>query len=417
MPIMRRSRYIETSHEGRQLLMNGSMLEAAFQALPTTMAILDKSGTILYVNAAWIAFAHENGAPLLAETSVGRNYLAASSSAEGDGADEGLVASSGIAAVLAGTVPFFTLEYPCHSPDEQRWFLLYAAPLPGESGGAVVEHLDITERKLLEQTVAAANQEMSEFLSLVSHELRAPLTSVKGYVQLARHRLQRLQAELRKETLPPEVLERHLAALERTFEQAEAPMRRLNRMAMDLAEVAHIQSGRLSLQRVPSDLVAIVREVVKQQQLTSPDRSIHLTLPKRPVRVEVDQDRIEQVLTNYLTNALKYAPADRPIEVRLHEEAERVRVEVSDQGPGLRPEERERIWERFYRIHDGQAEKPAEGNLGMGLYICRHFIAQHGGQTGVESTLGAGATFWLTLPRDHTSAVDQTDRSRTSRSP
>ena len=397
--------------------MNGSMLEAAFQALPTQMAVLDQSGTILYVNAAWKAFACENGAPLLAETSVGRNYLASSCSAKGDGADEGLEASRGIAAVLAGTLPFFTLEYPCHSPDEQRWFLLYAAPLPGEREGAVVAHLDITERKLLEQTVAAANHEMSEFLSLVSHEVRAPLTSVKGYVQLARHRLQRLQAELRKETLPPEVLERRLATLERTLEQAESPTRRLNRMAMDLAEVAHIQSGRLSLQREPSDLVAIVREVVKQQQLASPERRIHLILPKRPVRVDVDQDRIEQVLTNYLTNALKYAPADRPIEVRLHGEAEWVRVQVSDQGPGLSPEERERIWERFYRIHDGQAEKPAEGNLGMGLYICRQFIAQHGGQTGVESTPGAGATFWFTLPRDQTSTDDEMDGARTSPSP
>ena len=397
--------------------MNGSMLEAAFQALPTQMAVLDTTGTILYVNAAWKAFARENGAPLQVEAGVGRNYLASSPSAEGDGAEEGLEASRGIAAVLAGTVPFFTLEYPCHSPDEQRWFLLYAAPLPGERGGAVVAHLDITERKLLEQTVAAANQEMSEFLSLVSHEVRAPLTSVKGYVQLAQHRLQRLQAELRKEMLPPEVLERRLAALERTLEQADAPTRRLNRMAMDLAEVAHIQSGRLSLQRVPSDLVAIVREVVKQQRLASPDRRINIILPKQPVHVEVDQDRIEQVLTNYLTNALKYAPADRPIEVRLQGNAERVRVEVSDQGPGLSPQQRERVWERFYRIHDGQAEKPAEGNLGMGLYICRHFIAQHGGQTGVDSTLGAGATFWFTLPRDQTSAVDQMDRSVTSRSP
>ena len=397
--------------------MTGSMLEAAFQALPTQMAVLDQSGTILYVNAAWKAFARENGAPLLAETSVGRNYLASSSLAEGDGADEGLEASRGIAAVLAGTLPFFTLEYPCHSPHEQRWFLLYAAPLPGERGGAVVEHLNITERKLLEQQVVAANQEMSEFLGLVSHEVRAPLTSIKGYVQLSQRRLQRLQAELRKETLAAEVLERRLATLERTFEQAEAPTRRLNRMAMDLAEVAHIQSGRLSLQRMPTDLVAIVREVVKQQQLASPDRRIHLILPKRPVRVEVDQDRIEQVLTNYLTNALKYAPADRPIEVRLHGEAEQVRVEVSDQGPGLSPPERERIWERFYRIQGGQAQKPAEGNLGMGLYICRQFIAQHGGQTGVDSTPGAGATFWFTLPRDQTSADDQTDRSRTSPAP
>ncbi|HEY7418680.1 MAG TPA: PAS domain-containing protein, partial [Ktedonobacteraceae bacterium] len=159
-------------------------LEAVLQALPMQMAVLDQNGTIMFVNTAWHSFARENGAAALAETSVGSNYLAICDQAKGDHSELAKEALEGIAAVLAGNLPLFTLEYPCHSPTELRWFLLYATPLPGKTGQAVVAHLTITERKLLEERVSAANQEMSEFLSLVSHEVRTPLTSLKGYVQM-----------------------------------------------------------------------------------------------------------------------------------------------------------------------------------------------------------------------------------------
>jgi signal transduction histidine kinase len=284
---------------------------------------------------------------------------------------------------------------------------LYATPLSGRKGQAVVAHLNITARKLLEERMSAANQEMSDFLSLVSHEVRTPLTSLHGDVQLTRLRLQRLQTELTQEELSPATLEQRLGALQQSLEHAAAPTRRLSRLITDVAEVAQIQSGRLDLHQVPCDLVRIVREVVEEQQLAWPNRMMELRVSEQAVMVKVDRDRIEQVMTNYLTNALKYAPADRPIAISLSQKADHVRVQVRDQGPGLPPEEQERIWQRFYRTPGVQAENQVGGNLGMGLYICRSIIAQHGGQTGVESTPGAGATFWFTLPLEWTNAGDQ----------
>jgi signal transduction histidine kinase len=389
------------------LLANKHLFEAVIQALPIQMAVLDQSGMIVFVNAAWETFARENGAPSLAEASVGLNYLTVCDQAQGDSSEHALEARISIAAVLAGTLPLFTLEYPCHSPAEQRWFLLYATPLPGRKGQAVVAHLNITARKLLEERMSAANQEMSDFLSLVSHEVTTPLTSLHGDVQVAQLRLQRLQTELTQEGLSPATLEQRLGALQQSLEHAKAPTRRLSRLITDVAEVAQIQSGRLDLHQVPCDLVRIVREVVEEQQLAWPNRTMELRLSEQAVMVKVDRDRIEQVMTNYLTNALKYAPADRPIAISLSQEADHARVQVRDQGPGLLPEEQERIWQRFYRTPGVQAENQVGGNLGMGLYICRSIIAQHGGQTGVESTPGAGATFWFTLPLEWANAGDQ----------
>jgi len=257
--------------------------------------------------------------------------------------------------------------------------------------------------------MSAANQEMSDFLSLVSHEVATPLTSLNGDVQVAQLRLQRLQAEVIQEGISPAALEQRLGALQQSLELAEAPTRRLRRLITDVAEVAQIQSGKLDLHRVPCDLVRIVRETVEEQRLAWPNRAMELRLPEQAVMVKADQDRIGQVMTNYLTNALKYAPADRPIAVSLSQEADHARVQVRDQGPGLLPEEQERIWQRFYRTPGVQAEKQVGGNLGMGLYICRSIITQHGGQTGVESTPRAGATFWFTLPLKWTSAGDEAD--------
>jgi signal transduction histidine kinase len=107
---------------------------------------------------------------------------------------------------------------------------------------------------------------------------------------------------------------------------------------------------------------------------------------------------VEQVVTNYLTNALKYAPAEHPIEAGVQRESQLGRVWVRDEGPGLSPEEQERIWEPFHRVQGIKAQHDAGVGLGLGLHICRMIIEQHGGQVGVESVPGMGATFWFTLP-------------------
>lgn len=126
----------------------------------------------------------------------------------------------------------------------------------------------------------------------------------------------------------------------------------------------------------------------------------------------MDRDRIGQVVTNYLTNALKYPPPDRPIEVGVEREGEHARVWIRDQGPGSPLVEQERIWERFYRIQGGEVSGNSGADLGLGLYICRTLVEGHGGDTGVTSTPGAGTTFWFTLPLVRKEASEQTKSSR-----
>ena len=336
---------------------------------------------------------------------MGCNYLAVCDLAEGDHSEHALEARLGLAAVLAGTLPLFTLEYPCHSPAERRWFLLYATPLPGRARQAVVTHLNITARKLLEERGAAANQEMSDFLSVVSHGCARPDQHQRvSPTGPAAPPPTADRGGTRASPRAPGAATGSTPAEPGTSGSAHAAAEPVDHRR---GGGSPVQSDRLTLHRAPCDLVEIVWEAVEEQLLAWPSRRIELQLPEQAVVIEADRERIGQVVTNYLSNALKYAPADRPIEVSVSREAGQARVQVRDHGPGLYRDQQERIWERFYRLPGAQAEQQIGGNLGLGLYICRRVIQEHGGQTGVESTPGAGATFWFTLPVNLTGAGGQ----------
>jgi signal transduction histidine kinase len=122
--------------------------------------------------------------------------------------------------------------------------------------------------------------------------------------------------------------------------------------------------------------------------------------------VQADAARIGQVVTNYLSNALKYSSEEQPVSVGLDVAGTRARVWVRDEGPGVAPEERARIWERFYRTARVEHRHGSSVGLGLGLYISRTIIVQHGGEVGVESGPGAGATFWFALPLEERAAPD-----------
>jgi len=129
------------------------------------------------------------------------------------------------------------------------------------------------------------------------------------------------------------------------------------------------------------------------------NRTIHLELPTaQAVPVIADADRIAQVVTNYLTNALKYSKEDRPIAVRLEVEREMAQVSVRDGGPGLSLSDKMHLFERFPRIKGTAVQSGSGVSLGLGLHICKAIVEAHGGRVGLESVPGRGSTFWFTLP-------------------
>jgi PAS domain S-box-containing protein len=258
---------------------------------------------------------------------------------------------------------------------------------------ALVMILDIADRK-------EAERRKEEFLSMVSHELRTPLTGIQGFLELA-------QLYIERTSTTSAEMNRLSSKLEAMLQQAQRQTEIEIRLVAELLDVSRIEMQKFEVHLQPCNLSAIVQQVVANQQVASA-RSITLTLPAQSVvPVAADADRIEQALTNYLTNACKYSPPNQIIGVRLSIEGIMARVSVYDQGPGLTTEQQEHVWERFYQTQHSSYRSPG-GGLGLGLYIVRTIIAQHQGQVGVESNPGQGATFWFMLPlADETTAIPQ----------
>ncbi|MGH2510273.1 MAG: sensor histidine kinase, partial [Ktedonobacteraceae bacterium] len=239
-----------------------------------------------------------------------------------------------------------------------------------------------------ELALRTANQRMEEFLGMVSHELKTPLTSIKGNTQLA---IRQLKSNM-------QAFERIIGLYEATEQQS----RRLNRLVDDLLDVSRTQAGRLELIPGPCDLREIVHEVLQEQRKMWPGRIINLEMSDDiTLSLYADADRIAQVITNYLTNALKYSEADRAVAINVQCKGQQVYLAVCDEGPGLPKDELERIWEQFHRVPGIEVRSSShvsQAGLGLGLYISKTIIEGQQGEVGVQSTLGIGSTFWFCLP-------------------
>lgn len=183
------------------------------------------------------------------------------------------------------------------------------------------------------------------------------------------------------------------------LERAERQASRQTRLVRDLLDVSRIQANRFSLHSTHFNLATLVGDVISDQRTQTPQRVIHLESCEKEFLVLADRDRIEQAIDNYLSNALKYSEANKPVLLRLErQESGYARVLVRDEGPGLSLEDQQRIWERFYRAPDIEVRSGSGIGLGLGLHISRTIIELHGGQVGLESAPGQGSTFWFTLP-------------------
>jgi signal transduction histidine kinase len=248
------------------------------------------------------------------------------------------------------------------------------------------------EARATELALRDANHRMDEFLSIASHELRTPLTTIKANIQLAHRRLSSIS------DLPPDEVAARVTPLTPLMARAERQAGLLNRLVGDLLDVSRIRSGNLELRQELCDLAAIVRDATYEQRLNNPGRKIGLTLPKAAVPIYADGDRISQVITNFLTNAIKYSPEETPIETTIAVSNGWGRVSVQDEGPGLPVRERKLIWDRFHRVPGVEVVSGSGVGLGLGLHISKSIIERHYGTVGVKSAVGHGSTFWFRLP-------------------
>jgi signal transduction histidine kinase len=242
---------------------------------------------------------------------------------------------------------------------------------------------DLQERMTREQ---AAQRIKDDFLSIVSHELRTPLTSIQGYSQL-------LEARMRGERSGESKEMAHLRVI-------RSQAGRMRRLVDDLLDVSRIdRRGGVSIEPVDFDLAEDLRDAVARVLREHPDREIGIRAPEA-MRVHLDRDRIGQVISNLLENAVKYSPDGGPIRLTAERRAGEVEVLVADTGVGIPPEHRENVFERFYQADD-DAGRRRFGGLGLGLYISRAIVDAHGGRIWSAPNVedGRGSVFGFRVPR------------------
>ncbi|GAC1348691.1 MAG: hypothetical protein NVSMB27_17540 [Ktedonobacteraceae bacterium] len=234
------------------------------------------------------------------------------------------------------------------------------------------------------QELEQVNQMKDKFLSMASHELKTPITSIRGHAELMLRRLSK-QKELPKAFIDVRT------ALERIDEQTY----RLQSLVDDLLNLSSIRSGKIELELSRCDLRDVCRGVVEDQQLLT-GRAIMLESPPSPVLVNGDSDRLSQVVSNLVSNALKYSPETARVQVNIHEQEQTACIEVHDDGQGIAADQVNKIFETFYRTPDAQTSK--KSGWGLGLAICKDIVERHKGHIWCESQLGKGSTFFVELP-------------------
>jgi len=240
--------------------------------------------------------------------------------------------------------------------------------------GKVVVGTDITELKELDQI-------KTELVSLVSHELRTPLTSIKGFATTL----------MESQSLPAADRQEFLNIINHECD-------RLRRMVADLLCISRIESGRvLEVSRRRIRVGLLLERVLEAQKVYAPEHRFRVSLEPESVALEADEDKLEQILTNLLNNAIKYSPRGTTITVSVREEPEQVLFGVADEGPGIPPEEIPNLFQQYGRLRFAQ-DRRIQGT-GLGLYLTKHLVEAHGGRIWVESEVGKGSRFFFTLPK------------------
>lgn len=375
---------------------------AAFDALSAHVAILDSAGTVAAVNRAWANFARENGGT----SGLGSNYLDICASANGPDQDDALTIMAGIQAVLRADADVFEMEYPCHSPTEQRYFVARVTRFEQDGQTyAVVAHENITRRKLAELEVrllnqtlearvqrrtqeleasrrelsrqnrelAARNDELSQFASVASHDLQEPLRTLSLHADMLQVRYRGRQLDERAD---------------RSLSYIVGQAARARRLVQDILTMADITAAPVTVQLDLTTLLPDILETLRWPE----DRPLRCEdLPP----VQANPGQVRQLLTNLLGNALKFS-AGRQLNVTLSgtQEGDQVTFEVADAGVGIAEEHAEHVFEMFRRLQN----RTESGGNGIGLAVCRKVVERHGGRIWITGNDRGGTSVHFTLP-------------------
>lgn len=276
--------------------------------------------------------------------------------------------------VLRTGLPVYDQEVAILPPGQEKIYIsINAAPLISKDGqltGGILTFTDVTNRRKL-------MQQKDDFISVASHELKTPVTSLKGSLQL----LEKMQDQLGG-PIPRKLVE-----------QANRSLNKLSELINSLLNVNRISQGRFPLHKTTFKITDLINDCC--QHIRTAGTYDILLKGDLDVQITADEQLLDQVIVNLINNAVKHAPGSHEIVIEVNATPGQVRVSVSDRGPGIPPEKAKHIFERYYQA--GDAGRQFNG-LGLGLYISAEIIEKHGGQIGVESEPGQGSTFWFTLP-------------------
>ncbi|MFN8445939.1 MAG: response regulator [Caldilineaceae bacterium] len=354
------------------------------------IAVLDAQGVIIQVNEAWKRFAQENGDPTLEHTGVGINYLDVCRRVQGEDEAMAQAAVAGIEAVMAGRLPLFsTLEYACHSHHEKRWFLLKVTPLPGQIGGVVIAHPDITERKLAEEQLRQQDRlsVVGQLAAGIAHDFNNSLQAITLYSQIL----------LNVPTLNAHAQE-HLQVIHRQAMRAGSLIAQI----MDFSRQSVMERHPLEVKTYLSSLVSLLKRTLQE------NIQIKLNCSQRDLYIDADLTRLEQVFMNLAVNARDAMPDGGwlRLDVETFHLTEPnpapplrempighwVCISMSDTGMGIPQQNLHHLFEPFFTT-----KAPGKGT-GLGLAQVYGIVKQHDGFIDVESEVGKGTTFKLYFP-------------------
>lgn len=342
-------------------LENERRVNEVLERIPLAVIIVDKEGVITYVNDYTfhvIGFGQED--------LVGRKFLEFLTPAEA----RRYVARRRTVLKRGRGLDMFAIPVRTKSGEVRKvtWTTIVLHDTLGNASGTLSMGEDITRREQLDEQRTA-------FLSVASHELRTPITTIQLLLDI----LEKKHASLLS----------HISELRMLRREVE----RLNELIGEMLDISRVETGKLSISLHKVDIDGLIQEVIEKMQFIAGKRIIHYTPVKRYL-VRGDAKRLEQVLTNLLTNAIKYSPDQSEVFIETRQRQNRIVIFVKDQGIGIAKNKVEHVFDRFYQVSSASKQ-----GFGLGLYICQQIMKQHHGSIMVKSELGKGSTFSISIPR------------------